>query len=44
MNATSVVAMDLPHGERIELIKILTKLELFHQSVFRTCDIKDLLK
>lgn len=42
--ATSMVAGDLTHDERIELIKILTKLELFHQSVFRKCDIKDILK
>ncbi|WP_312902955.1 MarR family winged helix-turn-helix transcriptional regulator [Chryseobacterium taichungense] len=42
--ATSMVAGDLTHDERIELIKILTKLELFHQSVFRTCNIADVLK
>lgn len=42
--ATSMVAGDLNHQERIELIKILTKLELHHQSFFKKCDISDLIK
>lgn len=42
--ATSRVAGDLTHSERIELIKILTKLELYHQSVFKNCDIRKLLE
>lgn len=41
--ATSMVAGDLSHHERIELIKILTKLELHHQAVFSQCNIKDLI-
>lgn len=41
--ATSMVAGDLSHRERLELIKILTKLELHHRSVFKKCDIQDLI-
>lgn len=41
--ATSMVAGDLSHQERLELIKILTKLELHHQTVFKKCDIQDLI-
>ncbi|MFC3158539.1 MarR family winged helix-turn-helix transcriptional regulator [Chryseobacterium arachidis] len=32
--ATTIVAGDLTHAERLELITILTKLDQFHQSVF----------
>jgi DNA-binding MarR family transcriptional regulator len=42
--ASLMVAGDLTHHERIDLIKILTKLELHHQSVFSNCDINDLIK
>ncbi|MDQ8144420.1 MarR family transcriptional regulator [Chryseobacterium sp. CFS15] len=41
--ATSMVAGDLSHRDRLELIKILTKLELHHQSVFKKCNIQDLI-
>jgi len=41
--ATSMVAGNLSHQERIELVKILTKLELHHQSFFNKCDISDLI-
>lgn len=41
--ATSMVAGDLSHQERIELVKILTKLELHYQSFFNKCDISDLI-
>lgn len=32
--ATTIVAGDLSHAERLELIRILSKLDQFHQSVF----------
>lgn len=42
--ATTIVAGDLTHAERLELIKILSKLDQFHQAVFaKNSNGKDLL-
>ncbi|WP_307264428.1 hypothetical protein [Chryseobacterium sp. W4I1] len=44
-NATDIVAGDLTHKDKMELIRILNKLDRFHYPIFcRNIDSKDLIK